>query len=415
MVGCSGSSSTGGESRLVVQNFNQNLLPGVMINSPLVFTFSADVDPATVNSNTIQIWTTIDSKRHDAAGVFEVSGRTVTWFPQMTSKIYPLDVQQSNTTPIMPSDSGMNTFASNNMSYAVLMQASPNPNTVKSVSGAPLLEAFSSTFDTIQGPVINTPGNSQVVTGIFDAKAPYFRDTIRVADVLAYGGTLVPPDGFRGWLLNPTSTAGENPLFVAPGFLEDPFHGAKKQWTNLDRDRTGEMVDGIFGLQLVPFVSKAEMDPMSPFYEGYVFNPNGPQDDERFISNLQNAKSSAKGRVKVVEGLNIYFTQELGCDSFLDLNGNPKTYDKSPFEVKVLPTASTDPTPLPEQDFTLTFVNNTQLHAALVNLTLKSVIKSGWVYLRVKAGDVRGMPGGRLENNILEDFYFIWPVHIDAL
>lgn len=404
MVGCNSSSSSGGESRLVVQNFNQNLLPGVMINSPLVFTFSADVDPATVNSNTIQIWTTIDSKRHDAAGVFEVSGRTVTWYPQMTSKIYPLDVQQSNTTPIMPSDSGMNTFASNNMSYAVLMQASPNPNTVKSVSGAPLLEAFSSTFDTIQGPVINTPGNSQVVTGIFDAKAPYFRNTIRVADVLAYGGTLVPPTGFRGWLLNPVSSGGENPMFIAPGFLTDSINGAMADWTNLDRDRTGELVDGLFGIQLVPALSALDM-------ANNVFNPSGPQDDERFISNLQGQQ---QGRGRVVDGLNIYFTQELGCDSFLDSNGNPKTYNTTPFEVKVLPTAGTDPTPLPEQEFTLTFVNNTQAHAALVNLTLKSVVKTGWIYLRVVAGDVRGMPGGRLENNFLEDFYFIWPAKINA-
>jgi hypothetical protein len=142
-----------------------------------------------------------------------------------------------------------------------------------------------------------------------------------------------------------------------------------------------------------------------------AFNPSGPQDDERFISNLEGQQ---KGRGRVVDGLNIYFTQELGCDSFLDSSGNPKTYNTSPFDVKVLPTAGTDPTPLPEQEFTLTFVNNTQAHAALVNLTLKSVIKTGWIYLRVVSGDVRGMPDGRLENNILEDFYFIWPAKINA-
>jgi len=153
--GCSGGSSgTQAEPRLVVLNFNQNRQPSVLMNSPLVFTFSAPVDPATVNSNTLQIWTNIQGKRVDAQGAFEVNGATVTWFPSMTSKVYPLNVSSlPPNSAILPGDAGLNTLDRAILSYQVLVLASPSPSVVRSVTGNPVQEAFSSSFDTIQGQI----------------------------------------------------------------------------------------------------------------------------------------------------------------------------------------------------------------------------------------------------------------------
>jgi hypothetical protein len=399
--GCSGGSSgTQAEPRLFVLNFNQNRQPSVLMNSPLVFTFSAPVDPATVNSNTLQIWTNIQGKRVDAQGAFEVNGATVTWFPSMTSKVYPLDVASlPPNSAILPSDAGLNTLDRAILSYQVLVLASPSPSVVRSVTGNPVQEAFSSSFDTIQGPQIFSPGNSTVLQPIFDPRAPFFRDTIRVADVLAYSGTLIPSGGFRGdWLQNPGSTGGENPLYIAPSYLP----AAKGDWVN--RDRTGELVDAMFGIGLVPPMTESEM-------QDNEFPVGMPRTDERFISNKNGVK---KGRTVPVTGLNIFFTQPLAADSFLTATNAPKPINQSPISVKVLPNADTDPATMPKEDYALSYLNDTDLQAGWANITLTKPVTTGWVFVSVIGSGVKGMPGGNLEQNFGAEFFYIWPVLINA-
>ena len=401
LYGCGGggSSGSGEEPLLLVEYFNHHQLPGVLLNSPLVFRFSTAVDPASVNINTIQIWTNILGKRADAVGTFEVNGATVTWYPQMTSKVYPL-APANPPDPIMPADAGLNTKAAGFFSYSVLVPSSPNPNTVKSASGKTVRVAFTSTFETAQGPKsITTPANSTSVMNLFDGNAPYFSDTIRIADVIAYGGNTTPPSGYLGWLDNPLSSGGENPLYVAPGF----YWGAVTNWEN--RRRTGELVDQILGIQLVPRLSSLDM-------ANNVFPPGAPVLDERFVSNLLGTQ---KGRGREVQAINVYFTQPIAPDSFLDKNNNPKTYDKSPFAIKVLPTASTVPSTVTDEPFTITFLNNTDQQIALVNFTLNRVIMQGWIYIQALGNQVKGMPGGQLEENTGAAVEYIWPVRINAL
>jgi len=399
--GCSGGSSGGQtEARLVVENFNQNRQPSVLINSPLVFTFSAAVDPATVNNNTIQIWTTIRGKRVDALGSYEVNGRTVTWFPAPTSKVYPLDPSKiPANSGIMPDDSGLNTLETAVLSYQVLVLAAPSPSVIKSVTGKPLQEAFSSSFDTIQGPKIFTPGNSNALQSVFDPRAPYYRNTIRVADVLAYSGSLIPAGGFRGdWLQKPGSTFGENPLYLAPAYLP----AAKGDW--VFRDRTGELVDAMFGISLVPPMTANDM-------QDNEFPVGMSATDERFISNKNGVK---QGRTVPVTGLNIFFTQPLAPDTFLTTNNAPKPINESPLAVKVLPTADTDPATVAKEEYALTYINDSDRQVGWANITLTKPVTSGWVYVSIIGPSVKGMPGGNLEQNLPSEFLYIWPVEIKA-
>jgi len=398
--GNGGGGGTAAEPRLIVVNFNQNRQPSVLMNSPLVFTFSALVDPATVNSTTIQIWTNIGGKRADALGSFEVNGVTVTWFPAMTKDVYPLDTKGlPANSPIMPDDSGLNMLETAVLSYQVLVVAAPSPSVVKSISGKPVQEAFSSSFDTIQGPKVFSPGNSNPLQPYFDARAPYFRDSIRVADVLAYSGSLIPSAGFRGnWLQNPGSSGGENPLYIAPGFLP----AAKGDWTN--RDRTGELVDEMFGIRLVPVMSANDM-------AGNAFPANAPTNDERFISNKVGTK---QGRTVPVTGMNVYFSQPLAPDSFLTLNNAPKPTNTAPIAVRVLPTPETDPATVAKEDYALAFLNDTEGQVGWANITLNKPVISGWIHIGVNVSQVKGMPGKNLEQNFPSGFFYIWPVEIKA-
>lgn len=399
--GCGGGSSgSSAEPSLVVVNFNHDLLPGVLLNSPLVFTFSADVDPLSINSNTIQIFASILGQRVDATGEFQVNGRTVTWFPSMTRFVYPLGAQNPGD-PLMPTDHGLNAVANQALTYSVSIPGAPSSNTVKSNSGKALQETFSSSFQTAQGPTIGSGGNSQTVTGLFDAQAPFFRDTIRVADVLAYGGTLSPPTGYRGWLVNPASSVGENPLFIAPGFLQNGIDG----WTG--RDRTGAFIDARMGIAITPPLSAAEM-------QNNAFPTGAPAGDERFISNLTGTQL---GRGREVEGVNIYFTQPLGSDSFLTMTNNPKPPtgpNSSPIAIRVLATAGQDPNTATEEQYTLDFLNDTELQAAFVQCTLNRQVGQGWIDVQILANGIKGMPGGQLETNLATSFRFIWPVRVNA-
>jgi hypothetical protein len=402
--GCNSSSSSGGEDKpLLVESFNQDEMPGVLINSPLEFTFSTDVDASTVNDQTVQIWTQIGGKRVDSIGSFEVVGRKVTWYPAMPSRVYPLD-PTTTSGQIMPSDSGLNTQVSIGFTYSVLIPASPNPNTVKSLKNKPMVQPFTSSFETIQGPSVSagSVGNTQLVKDIFTNKADYFRNTIRVADVLSYGGPVTNVDRFLNWLSKPGSTMGENPLYQKPMMLDE----AVNSWNALLRDRTGQQIENSaapFYIQLVPKLTAAEM----------AKNVLSRAGDERFISNVDDSMGQ-KGRGRIVEGLNLWFTQPLAPDAFLTKANNPKKYDDTPIAIRILPTPDADPLPIPVEPFTLTFLNDTAKHAALVNITLNSMVSKGWVHISIEESQVKAMPGASMENNLPGEYVFIWPVMINA-
>lgn len=405
-AGCGGGSSGSGEEpALVVVNFNQNLLPGVLLNSPLVFVFSAPLDPLTVNSSTIEIWTTVNSQRVDAVGRFEVDGATVTWRPQMTNQVYPLHTggTANQNVPTMPADSGLNTLWQLGLTYNVsIASAATTPNSVKSISGRPLVEAFVSQFETAQAPNSLTVANSNSMRSVFDSRAEFFRNSMRVADPFLYSGTASPPVDYLGWLSNPAATNGENPLFVNSQIVPNGI----AQWTG--RDRTGLDADLNLRIQIVPPMTAQDM-------ANNVF-PAGAPREERYVSNLSGV---AQGRTVPVTGIVIYLSQPIAPDSFLTATNNPKpgggtSPNASPIRIRNTMTPDPNPTITP-LTYTLSFQNDTRMQAARIECTFTQPITQGWIHVDVTTSGVKGMPGGELEGNeSASDFTFIWPVRINA-
>ncbi|MHC4601566.1 MAG: Ig-like domain-containing domain, partial [Planctomycetota bacterium] len=92
----------------------------VFINDPIIITFSANVNPASVNTNTIQI---SDPNGAVPLGRFEVHSNEVHFLPQ-----YP---------------PGLNMM----MTYTVVAQGLPMNPTVMSVENTPLMQTHTFSFD----------------------------------------------------------------------------------------------------------------------------------------------------------------------------------------------------------------------------------------------------------------------------
>ena len=397
--GCDPATARHGRSGFQLEQFNCDGIRDVPLNASLVFTFSAEVNPLTVNSDTIRIWTTLPGGRLEAEGSFLVSGGTVTWFPRMTSLTCPADPDRSG--PVLPGDAGLNTRGTG-LTYQVVVPSLPDPNTVRSKArDEPIRKAFVSEFQT--AAVASSPGHRDPagLEALFSDTVPFFRKTLRVADVLAYGDAGGQGQEFRDWILNPGITANENPLYLNPAILAR----ARSGWRN--RESTGEWVDQVFGIQLVPRLNSHEM-------EGNALPPGVSLRDERLISNLHGART---GRNKVVTGLHLYFTQAVSPDAFLNPDNTPRAWNNSPVRIQVLSSPAGDPVPVlvrPEP-FTLTFLNNPDLHAGQVTLTFMKPIRQGWIRITLDPAAVKGMPGGNLEENAGGEFVYLWPVMVNAM
>jgi len=139
----------GGLSPLVVEifNFSPNF-SGVRINAPLELTFSAPVDPASVNPDSIRIFTTTTTTEQPdpgapAIGVFLVSGNVVRFLPKV-----PKEADLS--------DAGLRI----GFRYAIQVPAAPDViATVLTTEGKPVEVSFSEEFTTLNQTILPAPGD----------------------------------------------------------------------------------------------------------------------------------------------------------------------------------------------------------------------------------------------------------------
>ena len=140
---CGGGSS--GAPEMVLVSFNLPNIAGVTLNTPLVYTFSDNVDPTSVTPDTIQVVGT----------------------PSFTFESIVVDGNLVAELPFIPnfdsySDSGM----APGKLYSVFLPIFPAVDTVRSTSGRPLVKAASFNFTTIptftfsevRRPLIHAPG-----------------------------------------------------------------------------------------------------------------------------------------------------------------------------------------------------------------------------------------------------------------
>lgn len=384
-----------------VATFSHDNVTTVALNAALVFNFSHEVNPHSINSDTIQIFTHVDGRRIDAGGTFEVAGRTVTWFPQPTNKPYPVTMDQADGPPstggavdpsrgdseaaakwIMASDAGLNT-SETGVEYEVVVPSLPSPNTVRTQSGRAIRTPFNSSFRTLpSGP------------RMFTRDAPYYRNSLRIADVLAYDGATFnrgSAPGFKDWILHPESTRGENPLYLSPA------HALQARLAWQDRDNTGEWVDEMFGVQLLPRLTHAEMG-------DNVFPAGVPVRDERLISNVNGVQT---GRGKAVTGVRLFFTQPLP----------PQIFHGLPWErTGVVIERLDDPSAAQGEPvgFVTALDNVPDLHVAQLTIQLDRPIHQGWLRITVDPASINGLTGTRLEGNAGDRFVHVWPVRINA-
>jgi hypothetical protein len=134
MVGLFGAavSSCGGDanspSDLVLVSFNQPDVAGVPLNQPLIFTFSADVDPGTITPDTLRI-----------------VGQTGPFFDSIV-----VDGNLVGLNPRSPNfDDYRDAGFARSTTYTVSMSVFPAASTIRSTAGRPLLAAQSYQFTTL--------------------------------------------------------------------------------------------------------------------------------------------------------------------------------------------------------------------------------------------------------------------------
>jgi len=127
-------------------NFSPNFA-GVRLNAPLELTFSAPVDPSSVDPDSIRIFTTTTTTNEPdpgapAIGVFVTNGNVVRFLPRIPQRA---DL----------SDAGLRI----GFRYAVQVPAFPALNTVRTTAGDPVEVAFSEEFTTLNQTILPAPGD----------------------------------------------------------------------------------------------------------------------------------------------------------------------------------------------------------------------------------------------------------------
>jgi hypothetical protein len=197
----------------------------VFINDPIIITFSANVDPSTVNTNTILI---TDPNGAVPMGRFEVHSNEVHFIPQ-----YP---------------PGLNMM----MTYTVVAQGLPMTPTVWSLEGTPLMQTYTFSFDAGTAARPDTKPPYIVSTNIASGATGVPRDTNIVitfsepidSSSVTSGFTLTPLAG--GAPINGTLTLTSNQTILNfdpengtfPGYL-DANSQYEVRLTNSIRDMAG--------------------------------------------------------------------------------------------------------------------------------------------------------------------------------
>lgn len=389
-AGCQPDAADDSAPGLGVEAFNYADSSDVRLNAVLVLTFSAEVNPQTVNSDTIRIQAEIGGLRRQAAGSFVTNGRTVTWFPRMTSRAYPVAPPHGLAdprAPILPDDAGLNT-SREGIVYHLLVPAVPSPNTVRAAADhAPLVQAFRTSFRTIPAPEDVRPGDAASAAALFSAQMPYYRDPLRLADVLAYRGAATG-GGLDAWFRDPDATGGENPLFLNPSILT----AARTDWRG--RASSGEWVDQALRVQLLPPLTREDLA-LNTFPAG-----TGAR-DERLISNRLGARP---GRCRPVNELRLTFTHPVVPNGLFAAT--------APIQVRVLDRPIADPGPVQPVAAAIELRNDAELRAGVVTLRFTQPIRRGWIHLTIDPAVVHGPAGTHLEANLGDRLVYIWPVEI---
>jgi len=389
-AGCDPDATGEAAPGLGVEAFNHTDRSDVPLNAVLVLTFSDEVNPQTVNGDTIRIQAEIGGLRSEAVGSFVTNGRTVTWFPRMTSRPYPVAPpfgMADPRAPILPDDAGLNT-SQGGIVYHVLVPAVPNPNTVRAAADhTPVAHAFRTSFRTMPAPEDVHPGDAASAASLFSGQMPCYRDPLRLADVLAYHGA-ANGGGLDAWFLDPHATGGENPLFLNPSILT----AARANWRG--RASTGEWVDRALRVQLFPPLTAEDLA-LKAFPAG-----SSPR-DERLISNRLGARP---GRCRPVTEMRLTFTHPVVPNGLFD--------GSDPIQVRVLAHPTADPGPVRRVAATLELRNDADLRAGVVTIRFARPIRRGWIHLTIDPAVVRGPAGGHLEANLGDRVVYIWPVEI---
>lgn len=394
--GCHPEASGEGAAGLRVESFNQAGQEGVPLNAVLVLTFSGEVHPQTVNGDTIRIQAEIGGLRREAAGSFVTNGRTVTWFPRMTSLAYPVEPRfgiADPRAPILPEDAGLNTSAEG-IVYHLVVPAGPSPNTVRNAADqTPVVDAFRATFRTRPAPPTTRPGDAGSIAALFCDRMPYYRDPLRLADVLAYRGGSRGGNsggGLNAWFREPHATGGENPLFLNPSILSV----ARTDWRG--RASSGEWVDQALRVQLLPPLTREDLA-----LKAFPAGTSPHQGDERLISNRLGIRP---GRCRPVTGMRLTLTHPVVPNGLFG--------GSDPIQVRVLEYPAADPGPVPPIATDVTLLNDAELRAGVVTLRFARPIQRGWIHLTIDPAVVHGPAGDRLETNLGDRLVYIWPVEI---
>ncbi len=168
IVGCGGSGGGGSQGRLTLLSVSAETGPelpwdGFFLNERLILQFSSEIDPTSVNPDSIQIRIKSTSFTIAAEGDFVIEGDTILFVPKFPSAI---DL----------SDGGFQASTE----YRVLLPGFPDQQSIRSTSGNILTDTVSTTFETRSNdPLLldPVPGRPRVTTialdlnrdGIFDA------------------------------------------------------------------------------------------------------------------------------------------------------------------------------------------------------------------------------------------------------
>ena len=133
MTSCGGSGG-GGATDLVLLGFNHPNISGVVLNAPLIFTFSQNIAPSSITPDTLRV---VGAR----APFFEttvVDGNLVALLPAMPNFATYEDAGFAPAT-----------------AYTVSLAVFPAPSTIATPGGNPLLSAESYTFQTVPTPVFS--------------------------------------------------------------------------------------------------------------------------------------------------------------------------------------------------------------------------------------------------------------------
>ena len=126
-----GGGGSGGNSDLVLVGFNIPNIGGVALNQPLMFTFSADVDPQSITPDTLRVTGALGPNFETTV----VDGNLVALLPRSPN------FEDYSDAGLLPA-----------VRYTVDFATFPAPDTIRTPGGQPLLAAESFQFDTDKDP-----------------------------------------------------------------------------------------------------------------------------------------------------------------------------------------------------------------------------------------------------------------------